>query len=216
MLEVTEKKCGKCKKTKPPQDFTFDKNTRDGLRWECKECTRAYQLALKQKEKNSPEEKRCRACGVVKLRRYFYTTNYRPDGLRDWCIDCEKKFQQSKKEKRNERAAIQPEFRVGIDTWDQVGGVLREIAELQLRAKIEAVNCKEHITLIKKDSEEAVAPIVNQQIFLRLLLESFLRKACSTSVKTFRKYRFGGLHYYRGNLRLDLNLELAHQRAGQP
>lgn len=219
MLTITEKKCPTCKRKKPAKDFSKCKRSLDGLAWCCKSCQKDYRLILKLKEKKSPVEKRCTACGEVKPRSDFYVNIYNSDGLRDWCIHCEKKYQSAMNKKRNERAAEQsksPAAPVGISTWDQVNGVLREIAELQLEAKAEVAKCKERVVLIIKDSEGVVSPVISRQIFLRSLLESFLRKTCPSHKQTLKKFRFGSLRFCRKRLHLELNLEHAAARLGLP
>ena len=66
-----EKRCGKCGRVKPLDEFYLDKNKRDGHSYRCKECTKQN---TKDHYKNNRDE-----C-VLKLRIYYQ--NHREESLR--------------------------------------------------------------------------------------------------------------------------------------
>ena len=53
------KKCTKCKKDKPLTEFHKSKQSKDGYRWQCKQCDKVYTKAYRKANPN-----KCEICGV--------------------------------------------------------------------------------------------------------------------------------------------------------
>ena len=51
------KRCSKCGETKPLTEFNKDKSTRDGLRYECRDCSREYFRQYRQENKEKEQER---------------------------------------------------------------------------------------------------------------------------------------------------------------
>ena len=69
--ELSEKRCGKCKETKPLEEFGNHKSTKTGKRSQCKECvtlyrkTNAERLRKYQKEWNEKNAEKVKAQGII-------------------------------------------------------------------------------------------------------------------------------------------------------
>ena len=97
-----KKKCNKCKRMKPIEDYYFNGLGDEGLHGSdgrlptCKSCW--IELKAKRKEEVKNEIKECTACGETKPHSQFYTNGlgdkgvWGSDGLKDQCILCWKKM----------------------------------------------------------------------------------------------------------------------------
>lgn len=104
------KRCSKCGEIKQLSEFSWDKNTKDGLCTSCKACVCAYA-----KYRLSPDfvpfdpinrakdgMKRCIVCGVVKEVSCFYADKKRKDGLQTCCKECGKERKRVRDEQKRE------------------------------------------------------------------------------------------------------------------
>lgn len=90
------KHCRKCVTDKDSSEFNKDKSTKDGLAYECRQCTTLYQDARKRRlypEKYIVVEvpvgqKICRRCEAIKNVSDFGFSSRSPDGLLAQCRDC--------------------------------------------------------------------------------------------------------------------------------
>ena len=67
----------------------------------------------------------------------------------------------------------------GIDNWDQVDSVLREIAELQVVIDTKNKAFDGNLAFVKNSTQEVTGPALARWTSLRLMVEDFLRKHCS-------------------------------------
>jgi hypothetical protein len=142
-------------------------------------------------------EKKCKKCEQVKPFSDFYKDKTKQGGLKSICKEC--------------FGAIPAK---GIENENQIDSVIREMAELQANIDYEKTLCETRISLVKKYTDEIIEPSVSHQIFLRTMLLGFLKKR---KTKTFsHKYRFGVIKLFRGQLKIQLDADLAKQRMGKP
>lgn len=93
------KKCSRCRKELPREEFGKCSSCKGGLQYYCKCCQRAYRDA-----KFSSNMKRCDACGKLKPRDTgFYLSRITDDGLygtcRECCITCRPREGESRRDK---------------------------------------------------------------------------------------------------------------------
>ena len=110
------KRCSKCKKWKDEIQFGKDSKNKDGLRYWCKDCVRAYMREGYKKEGkglkkyyryeechrvvDGVKQKRCRRCKRWKAESDFYKTHINNDGLAVWCKECSDKATNKSHKKR--------------------------------------------------------------------------------------------------------------------
>jgi hypothetical protein len=113
------KQCSKCKKKKDESKFSKDRYRKEGLRYLCKDCDRAYRLKRCKKEGKGlkkyyryeechrvvdrVKQKRCRRCKRWKAENQYYKYSKPKDGLAVWCKECANK---ATNKARNKRLAI--------------------------------------------------------------------------------------------------------------
>jgi len=110
------KRCTKCKNWKIDSEFRKDSKTKDGLRYWCKDCERAYtRKRYKKKGKglkqyyryeechrvvDGVKQKRCRRCKSWKTESEFYKNRSCKDGLQVRCKACSDKATNKSRKKR--------------------------------------------------------------------------------------------------------------------
>ncbi len=113
---VKQKRCTKCKKWKDESKFGKDSNNKDGLRYWCKDCVRAYKRECYKKEGkglkkyyryeerhrvvDGVKQKRCSKCKRWKAESDFYKAHINKDGLAVWCKECSDKATNKAHKKR--------------------------------------------------------------------------------------------------------------------
>jgi len=113
---VNQKRCNKCKKWKNESKFGKDSRNKDGLRYWCKDCVRAYLRERYKKEGKGlktyyryeechrvvdvVKQKRCRRCKRWKTESIFYKARRNKDGLAMWCKECANKATNKARKKR--------------------------------------------------------------------------------------------------------------------
>ena len=93
------KVCSSCGKRKPETAFAVRKDSKDGRRAQCKECSRPV------RKKGQPTEKKCSRCQEVKPLDAFHKSGSR--GLQPYCKPCRKEYQKvyfAKKQREEEEA----------------------------------------------------------------------------------------------------------------
>ena len=87
---VTEKRCSRCKETKPADQFHRHRRTKDGLNTWCKACRGEHARAINLTKEYSVtvSEKRCGHCAVVKSADQFHVHKRHKTGLASWCKAC--------------------------------------------------------------------------------------------------------------------------------
>ena len=86
---MLEKKCSKCKETKPASEFHKDNSKKDGLYYCCKKCNQKNHLS-----KNydvSVTEKKCYTCKKTLPANSFTIKRASTDGLHSYCKKCNRK-----------------------------------------------------------------------------------------------------------------------------
>ncbi len=203
MAKITEKKCTRCKKIKVASSANFAKNKRypDGFCLWCKECQKVYRArgVVDAIHKNS------RNLNIPKI--------YELHDLNGNCKKCERRNEQIYKNQQGRGRADVAGVR-GIENWNQVGSVLRELAELQSGINKEEANYEKRFSMIKKYSDEVIEPYLARQTNLQTMLQNFLRK--DGRKRLIRKYDFGVIKLFRGRLKIQLDADLAKQRMGKP
>jgi hypothetical protein len=164
------------------------------------------------------QTKYCNKCGKEKPLGDFTKNQSKKDGLCDSCKDCKRNFENSyKKNWRINRRDIEPQnCRAGLDSWQQVDNVLREMAESQIAIDKEQTVCNKRIELIKKYSDEIIEPYLTHKMGLEAMLAMFFKKELSGVKTSTRKFSFGKVFYKNGKVQVDLNIELAKGRLGKP
>jgi hypothetical protein len=105
---MTDKRCYRCKQTRPVVDFAKNRATKDGLQAACRTCSRnirlesqerhAEAIRLRHLEKlartpTGGATKSCKACGAVKPMLEFYAHRSTADGRANNCMSCAKLIQ---------------------------------------------------------------------------------------------------------------------------
>jgi transposase-like protein len=153
------------------------------------------------------KEKKCSGCGRIKPKGEFLR------GRNNNCSECRRQYNRLYKQSRKgEDARLQ----AGIETWDQVDSLMREMAESQYRIQKEYALLDKKIAILKKDTDGIIEPDLFHQINLRSMLMMFLKKALPPERAIHRKFDFGTLRFYRGKLNMDLDTDYAEQRMGKP
>lgn len=165
--------------------------------------------------------KRCGKCGKVKASDDFHKSRSSKDGLGHVCKECYKAYykdhKQHLKSTHKKRSDVDSQnSRAGIDSWQQVDSVLREMAESQLVINHENTALEERINLIKSYSNEIIEPPLSHQMVLQTMLIMFLKKELLKTKNTTRKFPFGKIFWSNGKVKIKLNTELAKNRMGKP
>lgn len=86
------KKCSKCKKIKPLDEFHKDKSHTDGLCYWCKQCcnenVKKRKIKNKHRIENTPKNKKCARCNKIKVAKEFDFDPLCKTGLKSWCKQC--------------------------------------------------------------------------------------------------------------------------------
>lgn len=89
MTDITlQKRCSRCKKIKPADQFRRDRSNKDGLTGWCKSCWKEFRAALDYDVDPSVREKRCSKCKEIKPVDQFSPYRKSRDGLGSWCKPC--------------------------------------------------------------------------------------------------------------------------------
>jgi hypothetical protein len=118
---------------------------------------------------------RCSICGVLKTKENTDKSNKARNGFQTYCKSCNRAYVRGN---RRLRQTDGRHIKTGIDSWDQVGSVLRELSELQYKINTETELCQKRIAMIEEYSQEITDPCIAHQIGLRIMLENFIKKAC--------------------------------------
>jgi hypothetical protein len=173
---------------------------------------------FKTKKMPEPKTKRCSKCGKEKPVGCFTKNSYNKDGLNDSCKECKHQFENSyKRNRRIHLCDIDPQnSRAGIDSWQQIDSVLREMAESQIAIDRENAALEKRLGLVKSYSDEIIEPIFSHQIALRAMLETFFKKELSKTKTTRRRFKFGNIFWHKGKIKIKLNTVLAENRMNKP
>jgi len=165
-----------------------------------------------------PKTKRCSKCGKEKPADCFTKNSHTKDGLNGSCKECKHQFENSYKRNRRIRPCdIDPQnSRIGINNWQQIDSVLREMAESQVVINRENAILEKRLGLVKSYSDEIIEPIFSHQIALRTILEIFFKKELSKTKTTRRQFKFGNIFWHKGKISIKLNTELAGNRMEKP
>jgi hypothetical protein len=153
--------------------------------------------------------KYCTQCNKEKPLDDFFKSKCSKDGRSSICKECQKSLY------KKPHIAAQ-NSREGIDSWQQVDSVLREMAESQVVIDKEQAVCDKRIELIKKYSEETIEPYLTHKMALENMLKNFLRAELSGVKTATRKFSFGQIFWSKGKVKISLNTTLAKVRTGKP
>ncbi|MBA7656591.1 hypothetical protein ES703_64517 [subsurface metagenome] len=161
------------------------------------------------------DKKRCSKCGLIRSIDKFPKNKRAPDGLGYHCKDCEEAYNTAYHKLR--RAGKLAVFRVvaGIDSWNQIDSVLRELSEAQYRINTETNLCKQRKKMIEQYTQEITEPLAAHQISLQKMLVDFLKKN-REKAKQVTVCRFGAVCFRRGKVELTLKPALAGKRMEKP
>lgn len=114
--ETLTKTCTKCKEEKPVSEFSKQKDKKDGLRCNCKECIKNSYKIYSNKNKSKDIDvltKICTICGLEKTLEEFHKNNSKKYGVNSCCSLCEKENKKEYVEKhKNEASIYQKEYRI--------------------------------------------------------------------------------------------------------
>jgi hypothetical protein len=169
-----------------------------------------FQMTVTSKQK----KERCGSCGLMKPIKELRCNERKIN-----CLKCRRQYNRVYKQLRRAGQARQKNqtySEVGIETWDQVDSIIREMAESQFRIQKEYADLEKRIVFLRKYTAEAVEPELIHQINFRSMLKAFLKKTCSTEQATLKRFDFGVLRFCRGKLDVDLDAAYAGQRIDKP
>jgi len=213
---VAQKRCRLCKEVKARESFSKDLAKRDGLGSYCKECRRLKRETSKKLDRTLPEVKRCARCGQEKKQQEFYGSKYHHDGLRNECKDCvrldRRVYCAVRKAQKEQKGFHGP----GIDTWEQVGAMLREMAELQIGVNREKQQHVKTVNVLKRDFANKLRPYLIKQSRFQLMIEYFIKTHRRECKRLHRQFRFGSVSFSRNTIDVQLNVAFAQERLGLP
>jgi hypothetical protein len=155
------------------------------------------------------KERKCGGCGRMKPKGEF------PRKKRyGHCIECRRLYNNLYQQRRRNEEDVRKQ--AGIETWDQVDSLIREMAESQFRIQKEYALLDNKIATLKKATDEIIETDIIHQINLRSMLTAFLENVCPSKQAMRRKFDFGALRFCRGKLSMDLDTVCAEQRMGKP
>jgi hypothetical protein len=116
------KRCTKCWVGKPLEDFHRQAGTKDGLRSQCKACTKTARGPRKWRPLiySRPEDKRCPRCGERKRADAFYNNAARADGLSTYCRLCTTRMRPTIKPERSRAWHYRREFGITIVDYERM------------------------------------------------------------------------------------------------
>jgi hypothetical protein len=161
---------------------------------------------------NKQKERVCSDCGLPKLKSAFRKKDKR-------CWECRKRYISAYKQLRRAGQPRQTRYafaEVGIETWEQVESVIREMAESQFRINEEYAGMERRIALLKKNTDVTVEPELIHQINFRSILKAFLKKTCPKGQAITKYCAFGIIKFHRGKLDVELDTTLARMRMDNP
>ena len=156
------------------------------------------------------KEKRCNKCHLLKPVKDFSKDKKSPDGYGYTCKTCKSLY--AKECYQRER----PNSKAGLDSWDQIDSVVREIAEIQAAINAEKATCERRIAQLKEYVNKAIRPWQAHQERLIDMLREYFKKNHTDTVAATKDCRFGTVGYFGGRIILDLNTELAKERIDKP
>lgn len=91
-VEAGPKRCSACGETKDRAEFSKDRRQTDGLRCQCKTCSRKYYNDARDRRKYQvkaiPKEKLCPSCGELKPAEQYWRDRSTGTGLMSSCKTC--------------------------------------------------------------------------------------------------------------------------------
>ncbi len=215
MTDITEKKCGGCKQTKPLTEFTKDKRRDDGLTFYCKDCHKLRMCGLGSmidSSKKPVSEKRCFGCKLVKPVIEFCKSKIHKDGLNHYCKDCARK-QRQERAQRNRPAVGPRSYAAILCTWKQVNEVLGELCELETSRIAEIAERNRKILLAKAGADRHFNRIHNRERELFGLLDSFAETYIAENLVT-KALSFGRVRIDKGQIDVELDRDHACKEGG--
>jgi len=163
------------------------------------------------------QTKYCGKCGEVKTASEFYKNHKTKDGLSGFCKECSRESSRKRYTPAiDNRHNRNRQDDTGIDSWKQIGSILRQMAESQLAINHENAALEKRISLVKSYSEEFTEPLLSHQTASQAMLTAFLKKKLSGIKTTVRRFQFGQVFWNKGKITIKLNTELAKNRLGKP
>ena len=201
------KRCTKCQKDKPRDEFYKNSRSVDGLFASCKQCVQQYNI---QRRLSRPEGKQCCQCGQVKPRSEFRRKRDSDDGTGHNCKACSRI--QSAARHIADKEGQYAEF--ALSTWEQVDSAVRRLAEVQAIINSERTVAKGKIDFIKDDLQTIVLRYTIAQERFRHGITAFLQGFGGRTIK--KEFRFGVISYRHGKLHVSLDSALAAGLVGKP
>lgn len=150
--------------------------------------------------------KHCPGCGETKPVTDFHKDSAKADGLNVRCKSCRAKGYQY----------LAPGVGRDIDSFDQVEGVIRAMAELQAVIETEEAVCEAEVQKVRDASVEATgawrAKLVNWN---RMVREFFLKHILKGAAERKYTFRFGCVEQCGKQVKVTLNAKLAEASAGK-
>lgn len=168
------------------------------------------------KDKRIRDNNRCCNCGVTKTKDNTTKDKRVRNGFQSLCKNCKRAYDRVYRKLYREGKLGAHKSLAGIDSWNQVDSVLRELSELQYRINTENDLCQQRIDLIKEYSQEITDPYIAHQLGLRSMLDSFFKRNPGKLKTSKREYCFGTIVIRRGKRILSLEPELAGKKLGKP
>ncbi len=154
LLSNDMKKCNKCGETKPLAEFSKDKKSPDGLRYDCKVCVSEYGKLRNFSVDPALKEKKCDKCGDTKPVADFSKAKKSPDGLQNYCKVCDSEYRKANRDKINERRKQRykndPEYKLRRIVRNHMRRIVKETKLQKTKSSFEYLGCtidefKEHI-----------------------------------------------------------------------
>lgn len=154
------------------------------------------------KRKAKITEKACSTCGIVQPLKAFHKDKNGKHGRHGICKACRSLDYSASVKGR------------GIESDDQLEGVLQAMAETKAAIINESGLCQQRIADIQDQSDRTTESWRCQQIFSLSIIEKFLKENYGDD-KTFEEfYQFGTISYRKGKLEVVLNAGLAKAENG--
>ena len=152
-------------------------------------------------------EKTCSACRETKPVSAFHKDASRPDGFNSQCKTC----------RAEQYQCLSPGVARSIESLDQIGSVVRVMAELQGVIEAEQALCEEEVQKHRdwslKETEPWAAKLDNWN---RMVREFFLKHTLKGAAERKYTFRFGCVEVCGKRVSVTLNSKLAAASSGKP
>lgn len=155
--------------------------------------------------------KRCSMCCITKPAEDMGKNGSAKDGLSGYCKACAAIYRRLLRNRgKVSNGAAQ------VETWEQVEGLLRTMAETQLSIQTEEAKFKDKVRKIEMAFTETVEAWACQVIAQQIIITDFVKQNSKPGEPVTRCSDFGKITSRKGKVEIKLNPDTARKRWGKP